>query len=52
MYELGAEGFEDENKTLNDVLPKNYASPDLDKCVLGDVVELFTNMDMNRTTHL
>ena len=42
--------IEDENKTLKDVLPKNYASPDLDKRVLGDVVDLFTNMDMNQTT--
>ena len=40
--------FEDENKTLKDVLSKNYASPDLDKRVLGDVVDLFTNMDINR----
>ena len=30
-------------------LPKNYASPDLDKRVLGDVVDLFTNMDMRET---
>ncbi|MDE5763357.1 MAG: type I restriction-modification system subunit M [Ruminococcus sp.] len=41
---------EDENKTLKNVLPKNYASPDLDKRVLGDVVDLFTNMDMNDTS--
>lgn len=39
--------IEAENKTLKNVLPKNYASPDLDKRVLGDVVDLFTNMDMN-----
>ncbi|MBP3272472.1 MAG: SAM-dependent DNA methyltransferase [Ruminococcus sp.] len=42
--------IEDENKTLKNVLPKNYASPDLDKRVLGDVVDLFTNMDMTQTT--
>lgn len=41
--------IETENKTLKNVLPKNYASPDLDKRVLGDVVDLFTNMDMNDT---
>ena len=41
---------EDENKTLKNVLPKNYASPDLDKRVLGDVVDLFTNMDMSDTS--
>lgn len=41
--------IEKENKTLKNVLPKNYASPDLDKRVLGDVVDLFTNMDMDDT---
>jgi len=31
-------------------LPKNYASPDLDKRVLGEVVDLFTNnVDMGKT---
>ena len=35
--------IETENKTLKNVLPKNYASPDLDKKVLGDVVDIFTN---------
>lgn len=41
--------IEVENKTLKNVLPKNYASPDLDKRVLGDVVDLFTNMNMTET---
>ena len=41
--------IEKENTTLKNVLPKNYASPDLDKRVLGDVVDLFTNMDMGDT---
>ncbi len=35
--------IEDDNKTLKGVLPKVYASPDLDKKVLGEVVDLFTN---------
>ena len=35
--------IEAENKTLKNVLPKIYASPDLDKRVLGEVVDLFTN---------
>ena len=35
--------IEAENKSLKNVLPKNYASPDLDKRVLGEVVDLFTN---------
>ncbi len=41
--------IEAKNKTLKNVLPKNYANPDLDKRVLGDVVDLFTNMDMSST---
>ncbi len=41
--------IEAENRSLKNVLPKNYASPDLDKRVLGDVVDLFTNMDMGDT---
>lgn len=40
--------IESENKTLKDVLPKNYASPDLNKQILGDVVDIFTNrIDMS-----
>ncbi len=35
--------IERENKSLKGVLPKNYGSPDLDKRVLGEVVDLFTN---------
>ena len=41
--------IEKENKSLKNVLPKNYASTDLDKRVLGDVVDLFTNMNMENT---
>ena len=39
--------IEEDNKKLKNVLPKNYANPDLDKKVLGDVVDIFTNMDMD-----
>ena len=41
--------IEAENKSLKNVLPKNYASLDLDKRVSGDVVDLFTNMAMGDT---
>lgn len=41
--------IEADNKTLKNVLPKNYANPDLEKRVLGAVVDLFTNMDMGGT---
>lgn len=39
--------IERENDTLKDVLPKDYAKPELDKRVLGDVVDIFTNLDMS-----
>lgn len=35
--------IENENPILKNVLPKNYGNPDLEKRVLGDVVDLFTN---------
>ena len=38
--------IEKENDRLKNVLPKIYASPDLDKRVLGEVVDLFTNINM------
>ncbi len=38
--------IEKENKKLKDVLPKNFARPELDKRRLGDVVDLFTNIQM------
>ena len=41
--------IEKDNKKLKNVLPKNYGNPDLDKKVLGKVVDLFTNMDMDKT---
>ena len=41
--------IEKDNPRLKNVLPKNYATPDLDKTVLGDVVDLFTNMNMEET---
>ena len=41
--------IEKDNKKLKNVLPKNYGNPDLDKKVLGKDVDLFTNMDMDKT---
>lgn len=38
--------IERENKRLKDILPKNFARPELDKRRLGDVVDLFTNIRM------
>lgn len=49
VIDTAMRAIEADNKNLKNVLPKNYASPDLDKRVLGDVVDLFTNMDMRET---
>jgi Type I restriction-modification system methyltransferase subunit len=38
--------IEKENKSLKSVLPQIYASQDLDKRVLGNVVDIFTNINM------
>jgi hypothetical protein len=38
--------IEKENKRLKDILPKNYARGELDKRRLGNVVDLFTNIQM------
>jgi type I restriction enzyme M protein len=34
------------NKRLKNILPKNFARPELDKRRLGDIVDLFTNIKM------
>ena len=39
--------IEKENRRLKDILPKNFARPELDKRRLGDVVDLFTNIKMH-----
>ncbi len=39
--------IEAENPRLKGVLPKNYARPELEKRRLGDVVDLFTNIEMH-----
>ncbi|HEY7031475.1 MAG TPA: type I restriction-modification system subunit M N-terminal domain-containing protein, partial [Thermomicrobiales bacterium] len=38
--------LERENPTLREVLPKGYARPTLDKTRLGELVDLFTNLDV------
>lgn len=39
--------IEKENDRLKGILPKNFARPELDKRRLGDVVDLFTNIEMH-----
>lgn len=36
----------DNPKQLKDILPKNFARPELDKRRLGDIVDIFTNIKM------
>lgn len=50
IIDTAMRAIEGENAKLKNVLPKNYASPDLDKRILGDVVDIFTNnIDMSDT---
>ena len=39
--------IEKENSTLKDILPKDYNRRELDKKRLGDVVEIFSNVEMS-----
>ena len=43
VIDTAMRAIEAENKSLKNVLPKNFGNPDLDKKVLGDVVDIFTN---------
>lgn len=47
IIDMAMEAIEKENPKLKNVLPKNYANPDLDQQVLGNVVDIFTNVHMN-----
>ena len=38
--------IEKKNKALKGILPKNFARPELNKQALGEVVDLFTNIEM------
>lgn len=40
------DAIEKENVTLKGVLPKSYARPELDKRILGEIIDLFTNMNV------
>ena len=48
VIDRAMEAIEKENSSLKNVLPKDYGDPALDKNVLGDVVDIFTNhIDMS-----
>lgn len=40
------DSIEKENDTLRGVLPKNYSRPELDKRILGEIVDLFSNINV------
>ncbi|MFS0864924.1 type I restriction-modification system subunit M [Fredinandcohnia sp. 179-A 10B2 NHS] len=40
------DAIEKENVTLKGVLPKSYSRPELDKRILGEIIDLFTNMNV------
>ncbi len=46
MIDNAMRQIEKENQRLKGILPKNFARPELDKRRLGDVVDLFTNIQM------
>ena len=46
MIDDAMRSIEKENKRLKDILPKNFARQELDKRRLGEVVDLFTNIQM------
>lgn len=47
VIDTAMRAIEKENKRLKDILPKNFARPELDKRRLGEVVDLFTNIKMH-----
>ncbi len=38
--------IEKENDSLKGVLQKNYSKPELDKRILGEIIDLFTNINV------
>lgn len=40
------DAIEKENPSLKGVLPKNYSRPELDKVRLGEIIDLFTNIEV------
>lgn len=40
------DAIEKENDSSRGVLPKNYSRPELDKRILGEIVDLFTNINV------
>lgn len=46
VVDSALDAIEKENPSLKGVLPKNYARPELDKRRLGEIIDLFSNIDV------
>ena len=49
VIDAAMEAIEKENDSLKGVLTKNYSRPELDKTKLGEIVTLFTNIEVGST---
>ena len=46
VVDTALDAIEKENDSLKGVLPKNYSRPELDKRILGEIIDLFTNINV------
>lgn len=46
VVDTALDAIEKENESLSGVLPKNYSRPELDKRILGEIIDLFTNINV------
>lgn len=46
IVDQALDSIEKENESLRGVLPKNYSRPELDKRILGEIIDLFTNINV------
>lgn len=46
VVDAALDAIEKENDSLRGVLPKNYSRPELDKRILGEIIDLFTNINV------
>lgn len=49
IIDTALDSIEKENDSLRGVLPKNYSRPELDKRILGEIVDVFTNINVGGT---
>ena len=46
IVDSALDAIEKENDSLRGVLPKNYSRPELDKRILGEIIDFFTNINV------